>query len=480
MCCTFPSSIVAGYVPQENRKFMTFDYDLFVIGAGSGGLAASKRAASYGAKVAIAENDLVGGTCVIRGCVPKKLMVYASHFPAQFQEAAGYGWQVGDYQLNWEHFITSIDKEVRRLSQVHIGLLEKAGVELISGRASLVDPHTVEVDGKKFTADKILIAVGGRPVKPDIPGMEHAITSNGMFHLETQPKHIAVIGAGYIGTEFACIMRGLGSQVTQIIRRDLILNGFDQDLRQGIQDGMINHGINIIQNHTVTAIEKTPEGLKISFSGEDLEPIIADACLVATGRTPNVEGLGLENAGVELVPSSVEGPGYSTTSAIKVNEYSQTSQPNIFAVGDVTDRMNLTPVAIGEGRAFADSEFGNNRREFSHENVATAVFSTPQAATVGLTEAAAKAKFGDDVVKVYRTSFRPMYYVLPGKQEKTMMKLVVDSNTDKILGAHIVGDDAAEIIQGVAIAVKMGATKKDFDATVGIHPSSAEEFVTMR
>ncbi|HLO86000.1 MAG TPA: glutathione-disulfide reductase [Nostocaceae cyanobacterium] len=458
---------------------MTFDYDLFVIGAGSGGLAASKRAASYGAKVAIAEYDLVGGTCVIRGCVPKKLMVYGSHFPAQFQAAAGYGWQVENVSLNWEHFITSIDKEVRRLSQNHISYLEKAGVELISGRATLIDPHTVEVEGKKFTADKILIAVGGCPIKPDIPGIEHTITSNEIFHLETQPKHIAVIGAGYIGTEFACIMRGLGSQVTHIIRKDWILHGFDQDIRQGIQEGMVKHGINVIQNNVVTAIEKVPEGLKISLSGENTEPIIADVCLVATGRTPNVEGLGLEHAGVEVVPSSVEGPGYSTTNAIQVNEYSQTSQANIFAVGDVTDRLNLTPVAIGEGRAFADSEFGNNRREFSHETVPTAIFSTPQAATVGLTEAAAREKLGE-AVKIYRTNFRPMYYSLTSQPERTMMKLVVDANTDQVLGAHMVGDDAAEIIQGIAIALKMGATKKDFDATVGIHPSAAEEFVTMR
>lgn len=459
---------------------MTFDYDLFVIGAGSGGLAASKRAASYGAKVAIAENDLVGGTCVIRGCVPKKLMVYGSQFPALFEDAAGYGWQVGKAELNWEHFITSIDKEVRRLSQLHISFLEKAGVELISGRATLVDTHTVEVGDRKYTADKILIAVGGRPIKPDLPGMEYAITSNEIFHLKTQPKHIAIIGSGYIGTEFAGIMRGLGSEVTQITRGDKILKGFDEDIRAEIQEGMTNHGIRIIHNNVVTAVEQVREGLKISLSGENQEPIIADVFLVATGRVPNVEGLGLENAGVEVVGASIEGPGYSTANAIAVNEYSQTSQPNIYAVGDVTDRLNLTPVAIGEGRAFADSEFGNNRREFSHQTVPTAVFSNPQASTVGLTEAEAKAKFGDDAIKIYRTRFRPMYHSFTGKQERTMMKLVVDANTDKVLGAHMVGDDAAEIIQGVAIAVKIGATKKDFDATVGIHPSAAEEFVTMR
>ncbi|MUH00433.1 glutathione-disulfide reductase [Scytonema sp. UIC 10036] len=459
---------------------MTYDYNLFVIGAGSGGLAASKRAASYGAKVAIAESDLVGGTCVIRGCVPKKLMVYSSHFPALFQNAAGYGWKVGEAELDWQHFITSIDKEVRRLSELHINFLAKAGVELFKSRATIVDPHTVEVDGRKVTTEKILIAVGGRPVKPDIPGIEDAITSNEMFHLKEKPKHIAIIGAGYIGTEFASIMRGLGCEVTQIIRKDLILKGFDEDIRLAVQEETIEHGVRIVKNSIVDSVERVPEGLKLNLSGEYTESIVADVFLAATGRAPNVEGLGLDNAGVDVVPSDIEGPGYSTMNAIAVNEYSQTSQPNIFAVGDVTDRMNLTPVAIGEGRAFADSEFGGNRRVFSHEDVPTAVFSTPEAATVGLTETQAKEKLGDDGVKIYRTRFRPLFHSLTGASDRTMMKLVIDANTDKVLGAHMVGDNAGEIVQGVAIAVKMGATKKDFDATVGIHPTSAEEFVTMR
>ena len=458
---------------------MTYDYDLFVIGAGSGGLAASKRAANYGKKVAIAEYDLVGGTCVIRGCVPKKLMVYASHFPSLFESAAGYGWKVGDTELDWEKFITSIDKEVRRLSALHINFLERAGVELIQSRAALVDEHTIEVDGRKVTADKILIAVGGRPTKPDIPGMEYGITSNEIFHLKEKPQHIAILGAGYIGTEFACIMRGLGCEVTQVIRGDMILKGFDEDIRTGIQEGMTNHGIRLIKNTVVTSVEKTSQGLKLNLSG-DRQSVIADVLLVATGRVPNVDGLGLNKAGVDLVPSEVEGHGYGTMNAIAVDEYSQTNHPHIFAVGDVTDRINLTPVAIGEGRAFADSEYGEMKRVFSHEDVATAVFTTPEAATVGLTEAQAKQKFGEDKVKIYRTRFRPMFYTLPQQEERTMMKLVVDAQTDTVLGAHMVGDYAAEIIQGIAIAVKMGATKKDFDATVGIHPSAAEEFVTMR
>lgn len=458
---------------------MTYDYDLFVIGAGSGGLAASKRAASYGAKVAIAEEDLVGGTCVIRGCVPKKLMVYSSHFPALFHDAAGYGWKVGEPQLDWEYFIKAIDQEVRRLSQLHIMFLEKNGVKLLRSRASFVDPHTVEVDGRKITADKILIAVGGRPTKPDVPGMEYAITSNEIFHLPQQPKHIAIIGAGYIGVEFAGIMRGLGCEVTQIIRKDSILKGFDDDICIEVQRGMTHHGIRMLTNTVVKQVERVPEGLKLSLSGEHPEPLIADVFLAATGRVPYVDALGLENAGVEVVASEMEGHGYGTISAIAVNEYSQTSQPNIFAVGDCTDRINLTPVAIGEGRAFADTEFGNNRRVFSHEDVPSAVFSNPEAATVGMTEAQAQEKLGD-ALKCYRARFRPLFHSLTGQDEKTVIKLVVDGNTDKVLGAHMVGEHAAEIIQGVAIAVKMGATKKDFDATVGIHPSTAEEFVTLR
>lgn len=457
---------------------MNYDYDLFVIGAGSGGLAASKRAANYGAKVAIAEQDLVGGTCVIRGCIPKKLMVYGSRFPQLFRNAAGYGWRVGETELDWEYFVTAIDKEVRRLSQLHIGFLEKAGVELIPHRATLVDPHTIEVGDRKVTANKILIAVGGRPVKPDLPGMEYAITSNEMFHLPAQPKHIAIIGAGYIGVEFASIMRGLGCEVTQIIRRDLILRGFDNDIRTGIQDGMSHYGVKFITNAVAEKVERVAEGLKITLSGGH-QPIVADTFLAATGRTPNIDGLGIENAGVEIVPTDVEGPGYTTTPAIAVDDYSQTSQPNIFAVGDCTDKINLTPVAIAEGRAFADTEFGDHRRQMNHENVPSAVFSHPEAATVGLTEAQAKEKYGD-AVQTYRARFRPLFHSLTGDDEKTIVKLVVDGNTDKVLGAHMVGEYAAEVIQGIAITIKMGATKKDFDATVGIHPSTAEEFVTLR
>jgi glutathione reductase (NADPH) len=451
-----------------------YDYDLFVIGAGSGGLAASKRAASYGAKVAIAEGDLVGGTCVIRGCIPKKLMVYASKFPHLMDAAPGYGWKPLKSKLNWHKLITSVDKEVRRLSQLHISFLEKAGVELIPHRATLIDSHTIQAGDRQYTAAKILIAVGGEAIKPDIPGAEeYTITSREMFLLPKQPKHIVIIGAGYIAVEFAGIMRGLGSKVTQLIRQDLFLKGFDEDIRQGVFDGMKHSGVHeIVCNTQVQKIKKVSKGIKVAYSqvGETKDrTVTADVVLMAIGRSPNLEGLGLENADIK-----------TANGAIVVDEYSRTNQPHIFAVGDCTDRINLTPVAIGEGRAFADTEFGNNPRIFSHHDVPSAVFSQPEAATVGMTEQEAKAKLGEEGVQIYRARFRPMFYSLTGMEEKTMVKLVVEKSTDKVLGAHMLGDYAAEVIQGVAIAIKMGATKKDFDATVGIHPSTAEEFVTLR
>jgi len=449
---------------------MSYDYDLFVIGGGSGGIAAARRAAEYGTKVGVAEVNNLGGTCVNRGCIPKKLMVYASHFPALYEDAQGYGWSAVESSLDWQKMITAVNQEVERLNGVYQRMLDKAGVDLIQGYAKFLDPHTLEIGERKVTADKVLIAVGGHPVKPDdIPGIEHAIVSDDMFHLKEQPKQIVIIGGGYIGVEFACIMQGLGSQVTQLIRNDLVLRGFDDDLRSGVQEGMKQHGIRIINVAEPPVIEKTPQGLKVKIKGDSEETVVADAVsLAATGRKPNLEKLGLENAGVEL-----------SEGAIATNEYSRTSKENIFAVGDCTDRINLTPVAINEGRAFADTQFGGKSRTMSYENVPSAVFSTPEAAAVGLTEAQAKEMLGD-AVKIYRARFRPMYHTLSGRDDKTIVKLVVDQNTDKVLGAHMVGDYAAEIIQGIAIALKMGATKKDFDATVGIHPSTAEEFVTMR
>ena len=474
---------------------MMFDYDLFVIGAGSGGLAASKRAASYGAKVAIAEADLVGGTCVIRGCVPKKMLVYGSEFSHRYQDAVGYGWSNVSPQLDWSQLMTAVDQEVHRLNRLHISLLDKAGVELIQAHACLVDSHRIVVGEREVTAAKILLAVGGKPQKPAIPGIEHALTSNDMFHLKTLPERIAILGGGYIGSEFACIMNGLGAKVTQIFRRDQILRGFDQDIRSEVQAGMGHHGIQMLANSVINNIESSDTGLSLQLDGPEPPTLEVDAILCATGRIPNLETLGLDQAGVALTtkplpPTAVqgdtdnsqaetEGMPYVPGAAIAVDKFSCTNIPHIFAVGDCTDRINLTPVAIAEGRAFADTEFGNLPREMSHDCVPSAVFTQPEAATVGLTEAEARAQLGDEV-QCYRSRFRPLFHSLTGRDEKTMIKLVVDGNTDQVLGAHMVGDHAAEIIQGVAIAVKMGAKKADFDATIGIHPSSAEEFVALR
>jgi glutathione reductase (NADPH) len=447
---------------------MTYDYDLFVIGAGSGGIATARRAAQYGAKVGIAEFDRLGGTCVNRGCIPKKLMVYASHFPYLFEDAQGFGWSPVQSTLDWKKMITAVNKELDRLNGVYQRMIDNAEVDLIRGYAKFLDPHTLEIEDRKVTADKILIAVGGYPVKPDIPGIEHAIVSDDMFLLEEQPKRILVMGGGYIGVEFACIMNGLGSEVTQIIRNDLILRGFDDDIRSTIQEGMQQNGINIIRITEPPTIEKTPECLKVTLADPQQETIMVDVVLAATGRKPKLQNLGLENAGVDI-----------KNDAIAVDEYSQTTQEHIFAVGDCTDRMNLTPVAINEGRAFADTVFGGHSRTMCYENIPTAVFSTPEAATVGLTEIQAREKYGE-AVKVYRAKFKPTYHSMSGRDERVMVKLVVEEDTDKVLGAHMVGENAAEIIQGLAIAVKMGAKKKDFDATVGLHPSVAEEFVTLR
>jgi glutathione reductase (NADPH) len=456
---------------------MSYDFDLFVIGAGSGGIATARRAAEYGARVGIAESWTLGGTCVNRGCVPKKLMVYASHFPGQFEEAVGYGWSPVTSTLDWTTMITAVNNEVGRLNGIYQQMLDNSQVALYRGHGRLLDAHTVEIEPlsegevkRTVTADKILLAVGGKPIKPDFPGAEYTITSDDIFHLKEQPKHLVVLGGGYIGVEFACILNGLGTKVTQILKYNKILRGFDEDIRTEIQAGMTRHGIRVIPNMKHIAIAKTDAGLEITVKTDAKEVSLADAVsLAAVGRKPLLDNLGLESTKVEVVDG-----------AIAVDHHSQTAEENIYAVGDCTNRINLTPVAINEGRAFADTHFGKKPRQMSYANVPTAVFSYPEAATVGLTEEEAREQYGDDAIKVYRSKFRPMYYVLPGKEEKTLMKLVVHQESDRILGAHMVGDHSAEIIQGVAIAVKMGATKANFDATVGIHPSSAEEFVTMR
>jgi glutathione reductase (NADPH) len=449
---------------------MSYDFDLFVIGGGSGGIATARRAAEYGAKVGVAEYDRLGGTCVNRGCIPKKLMVYASHFPELFTDAEGYGWSAVKSQLDWPKMILAVNNEVTRLNGIYQTMLDKSKVEFLHDRAKFIDHHTLQVGDRTVTADKILIAVGGLPFRPELPGIEYAMVSDDVFNLPTQPQKIVILGAGYIGCEFAAIMNGLGTEVTQIIRSDLILRGFDRDVRSAIQDGMIHHGVNIINNAQDLSISKTDNGVSVSVTTPDgKSTIYADVVsLAALGRNPNTANLGLENVDVK-----------THNGAILVDANSQTNVENIYSVGDCTGNIELTPVAINEGRAFADTMFGNKPRIMNYADVPTAVFTTPEAATVGLTEEEAREMYGDDI-KIYRSNFRPMYYVLPNKQERTLMKLVVNAKNDRVLGAHMVGEHAAEIIQGVAIAVKMGATKADFDATVGIHPSSAEEFVTMR
>jgi len=447
-----------------------YDYDFFVIGAGSGGVRASRMAASYGAKVAICEEYRVGGTCVIRGCVPKKLLVYASSYGASLKDAAAFGWDVGETRFDWATLIANKDREIDRLNGLYLQTLNNAGVELINGRGRLLSAHEIEVSGpdgtRIVTADKILIATGGWPSMPDIPGIEHAITSNEAFHLPDLPKRIVVVGGGFIALEFACIFKGLGAEVTQLYRGEQILRGFDRDIRDTLADALRGKGLDLRVGLNVSAIEKNSSGLTLTLdNGDSME---VDAVMYATGRAPNVDGLGLDAAGVEV----------DRKGAIRVDDYSRTSVGNIYAVGDVTDRIALTPVAIKEGAAVAATLFADTPTTVDYSGVPAAVFSQPEVGTVGLTEEEARAEYGD--VDVYMSRFRPMKYTLPGREERAMIKLVVDRTTDKVLGAHMVGPDAAEIIQGVAVAIKCGATKAQFDATVAIHPSSAEELVLMR
>lgn len=442
------------------------EYDLLVIGAGSGGVSASRRAAHFGAKVAICEGDQVGGTCVIRGCVPKKLLVYASHFSTEFEEAAGFGWSVGDSHFDWQKLIANKDKEINRLNGIYKSMLAKAGVELIEKKARFIDAHTVQLGERQVTAKKILIATGGWPVIPDIPGSELAITSNEAFHLDQLPKRIVVVGGGYIAVEFAGIFYGMGAQVTQLYRGEQILRGFDWDVRQHLAEQLLGKGVDLRVQTTVSRIEKTAQGLSVTLdNGACLE---TDQVMFATGRSPNIAGLGLENIGIET----------NENGAIKVDHYFRTNVKDVFALGDVTDHVNLTPVAINEGRAFAEVQFGNIARTIDYTHIPSAVFSQPSVAVCGLTEEQARQEYGE--VLIFRSVFKPMKYSFSDRPERTMMKLIVDKHSDKILGAHMVGPDAAEIMQGIAIALKMGATKAQFDHTMGIHPSSAEEFVTMR
>ncbi|MDR8730157.1 glutathione-disulfide reductase [Burkholderia pseudomultivorans] len=446
---------------------MDFDYDLFVIGAGSGGVRLARMSASYGARVGIAEQEQIGGTCVLRGCIPKKLLVYASHYPHDVDDAKGFGWRFGAGTLDWPALIAAKDREINRLSEIYIGLLRQSGVDMHEGRATLVDAHTVAVGERRFRARHIAIATGSRPSLPPRPGIEHVITSREALSLAALPARIAVVGGGYIAVEFAGIFNGFGSRVDLFYRGERILRGFDDDVRQFLSDEMTKQGVAIHAGATVDAIARADDGT-LSVRVGDARHGPYDAVLYATGRVPNVEGLGLEQAGVAL----------DARGAIAVDAYSATSVDSIHAIGDVTSRPQLTPVATRDAGLLATTLFGGRRVAADHAAVPSAVFSQPEVATVGLTEAAARALHGD--VDIYRTSFRALRHTLSGRDERTLMKLVVARDSQRVVGAHMVGREAGEIIQGIAIAMRAGATKAQFDDTIGIHPTAAEEFVTMR
>ena len=444
------------------------DVDLFVIGGGSGGVRAARIAAEYGARVMVAEEYRLGGTCIIRGCVPKKLLVYASRFHGEFEDAAGFGWTVPQAAFDWSTLIANKDREIARLEAAYGATLSKAGVEVVKSRAVIADPHTIQLaNGERVRAGDILISTGGTPSygKP-IPGIEHAISSNEAFHLPEFPRRVVIQGGGYIAVEFAGIFAGLGAQVTLIYRSENILRGFDDDVRQHLHVELEARGIRVVCNRTITAIEQA--GAHYSVHVSDGNHLPADQVMFATGRVPNVTRIGLKETGVEIAKNG----------GIAVDDYSRTAVANIYAVGDVTNRINLTPVAIREGHAFADTVFGGKPTKVDHTNVATAVFSEPEVGVVGLTETEARARLAQ--TDIYKVMFRPMKATLSGRATSVLMKLVVDGLSDRVVGCHVVGEGAAEMAQLAAVAVKMGATKADFDATVALHPTTAEELVTMR
>jgi glutathione reductase (NADPH) len=444
------------------------DVDLFVIGGGSGGVRAARVAAEHGARVMIAEEYRVGGTCVVRGCIPKKLLIYASRFRWEFEDAAGFGWAVGGARFDWPTLIKNKDKEIARLESVYRANLDKAGVEIVDSRAVVEDDHTVRLlkTGAHVRADKILVATGGHPYHLPCPGVELAISSNEAFQLPELPRRIAIAGAGYVGLEFAGIFEGLGTEVTIVHRGDEILRGFDADVRRHVHDEIEARGVRIVLKHTISTIEKAGNGLRARLSdGAILE---VDQVMLAVGRRPNTANLGLETAGVALDPLG----------RVVVDENNRSDVHSIYAIGDATNRINLTPLAIREGHAFADSVFGNKPWIVDHVNVPTAVFSEPEIGVVGQSEAAART--GGHNVKIFRKTFRPLKATLSGRETKVLMKLVVDADSDRVLGVHVVGEGAAEMAQLAAVAIKMGARKADFDATVALHPTAAEELVTFR
>lgn len=448
-------------------KTHPYDYDLFVIGAGSGGVRASRMAASFGAKVAVAEDRYMGGTCVNVGCVPKKLYVYASEFANAFRDARGFGWDSDLPDFHWPTLRDNKIDEISRLNGVYNSLLEGAGVDVINGRARFVDNHTVAVNNRTITAETILLATGTWPFIPDIPGKEFAITSNDIFDLATFPKKIIIVGGGYIAVEFAGIFNGLGADTTQLYRGPLFLRGFDQDVREFAAREIAASGVDVRFNSNIKEIKQQPDGTLLAIL-EDGETMAADTIMYATGRRPNIQDVGFETVNIDLTDKGM----------VKVDEQYRTSVSNIYAVGDITGGMELTPVALAEGMALAKTLYNHQPTQVDYDNIATAVFSQPSIGTCGLTEQQAAEKYG--AITVFESNFRGMKHTIGGRQERTYMKLIVDNASDKVIGIHMVGDDAGEIIQGMAVAMKAGATKADFDNTIGIHPTAAEEFVTMR
>lgn len=445
---------------------MSFDFDLFVIGAGSGGVRAARMSAGFGAKVGIAEDRYLGGTCVNVGCVPKKLFVYASHFSEDFESSQGFGWQPGEIGFNWQTLLQNKNQEIERLNGIYGKLLHDSGAQLFNARASIVDAHTVNVGGNNYTAERILVATGGWPSIPDIAGKEHIINSNEVFFLESLPKRAVIVGGGYIAVEFAGIFNGLGVDTSLLYRGPLFLRGFDNEIREFLAGEMRKKGVKLQFETNISRIEKDGDELVASLANG--ESLVTDLILYATGRKPNTLDLGLEAVGVELNQSG----------AIVINEAYQTSVDSIYALGDVTDRVNLTPVATAEGTVFAKTLYAGLNPKVDYNDIPTCVFSQPNLGTVGLTEEQAREEYQD--VDIYKSSFTPMKHTLTGSDEKMFMKMIVDKASDRVVGVHIIGPDAGEITQGIGIAMKAGATKAQFDATIGIHPTSAEELVTMR
>ena len=443
-----------------------YDYDLFVVGAGSGGVRCARMSAGYGARVAVAEERYLGGTCVNVGCVPKKLFSYGSHYPSAFEDASGYGWNVGQHTLDWRRLIENKNREIERLNGIYRTILKNSDVTIHEARATLIDEHAILVGGEEVTADKILIATGGWPAVPQISGREYAITSNEAFFLDQLPERVIMVGGGYIAVEFAGIFHGYGAHVTQLYRGDFFLRGFDQDIRRHLADEMIKQGVDLRFNANITSLEKTAHGLMATL--EDGSTLETDVVMYATGREPNTRKIGLEGLGVEMKKDG----------SIVVDDQFRTTVDNIYALGDVIDRFQLTPVAITEAMVLSANLFNGQKLTTDYTDIPTAVFSHPNIGTVGLSEEQAREKFPG--VDIYLSTFKPMLHTLTGRDERTLMKLIVEKESDRVVGCHMVGPDAGEIIQGMGVALKAGATKAHFDATVGIHPTAAEEFVTMR